>query len=269
VKEQYRTQERSRGEGSGERGRKEAREQASKARMRREVEEQVQREAGNRWKQARMRTEIAEQVRREVEEEVRREAEGQARKEAEERGKREFVEQARKEAEGRARSEEHMRREAEEQARWEAEEQAQKVVVSSGYSPNSQWPALQWYSGTVIQWHNFAKSACSSVRWTWTLGLPKDGRLQRMPGHVLGAAATAYEPRTRTTSAPGRQPPVRRRGRGASRPPNPAAQGGAGLAWRPQGPEILDLGGPRPTLRDRPRRWASSPQRAHLLPTRG
>jgi hypothetical protein len=62
--------------------------------------------------------------------------------------------------------------------------------------------------------------------------------LQRMPGHVLGAAATAYEPRTRAASAPGRQPPVRRRGRGASpgagrghRPPNPAAQG---PSWPPR-----------------------------------
>jgi hypothetical protein len=52
-----------------------------------------------------------------------------------------------------------------------------------------------------------------------------------MPGHVLGAVAQAYEPGTRAASAPGRQPPVRRRGRGASpgagrgyRPPNPAAQ---------------------------------------------
>jgi hypothetical protein len=55
-----------------------------------------------------------------------------------------------------------------------------------------------------------------------------------MPGHVLGAAAQAHEPGTRAASAPvdypGRQPPVRRRGRGASpgagrghRPPNPAA----------------------------------------------
>ncbi len=59
-----------------------------------------------------------------------------------------------------------------------------------------------------------------------------------MPGHVLRAAATAYEPRTRAASAPGRQPPVRRRGRGASpgagrghRPPNPAAQG---PSWTPR-----------------------------------
>jgi hypothetical protein len=59
-----------------------------------------------------------------------------------------------------------------------------------------------------------------------------------MPGHVLGAAATAYEPRTRAASAPGRQAPARRRGRGASpgagrghRPPNPAAQG---PSWTPR-----------------------------------
>jgi hypothetical protein len=51
-------------------------------------------------------------------------------------------------------------------------------------------------------------------------------------------AATAYEPRTRAASAPGRQLPVRRRGRGASpgagrghRPPNPAAQG---PSWTPR-----------------------------------
>jgi hypothetical protein len=49
---------------------------------------------------------------------------------------------------------------------------------------------------------------------------------------MIGAAAQAYEPGTRAASAPGRQPPARRRGRGASpgagrghRPPNPAAQG--------------------------------------------
>jgi hypothetical protein len=61
--------------------------------------------------------------------------------------------------------------------------------------------------------------------------LPKDAVLQPVPGHVLGAAAKACEPRTRAASAPDRQPPVRRRGRGASpgagrghRPPNPAAQ---------------------------------------------
>ncbi len=58
-----------------------------------------------------------------------------------------------------------------------------------------------------------------------------------LPNPVLSAAATAYEPRTRAASAPGRQPPVRRRGRGASpgagrghRPPNPAAQG---PSWPP------------------------------------
>ena len=57
-----------------------------------------------------------------------------------------------------------------------------------------------------------------------------------LPNPVLGAAAQAYEPRTRAASAPGRQPPVRRRGRGASpgagrghRPPNPAARPGAKL----------------------------------------
>jgi hypothetical protein len=60
-----------------------------------------------------------------------------------------------------------------------------------------------------------------------------------MPGHVLGAVAKAYdEPRTRVASAPGRQPPVRGRGRGGSpgadrghRPPNPAAQG---PSWTPR-----------------------------------
>ena len=60
-----------------------------------------------------------------------------------------------------------------------------------------------------------------------------------IPGHVLGAAATACGPRTRAASAPGRQEaPVRGRGRGASpgagrghRPPNPAAQG---PSWTPR-----------------------------------
>jgi hypothetical protein len=59
-----------------------------------------------------------------------------------------------------------------------------------------------------------------------------------LPNPVLGAAARAYEPETRAASAPGRQPPVRRRGRGASpgagrghRPPNPAAQG---PSWTPR-----------------------------------
>jgi hypothetical protein len=37
-----------------------------------------------------------------------------------------------------------------------------------------------------------------------------------LPSPVLGAAARTYEPRTRAASAPGRQPPVRRRGRGVS-----------------------------------------------------
>jgi hypothetical protein len=63
--------------------------------------------------------------------------------------------------------------------------------------------------------------------------LPKDGLLQPMPGHVLGAAAQACEPRTRAASAPGRQLPVRRRrGRGASpgagrghQPPNTEPSG--------------------------------------------
>jgi hypothetical protein len=60
-----------------------------------------------------------------------------------------------------------------------------------------------------------------------------------MPEHVLGAVAKACdEPRTRAASAPGRQPPVRGRGRGGSpgadrghRPPNPAAQG---PSWTPR-----------------------------------
>jgi hypothetical protein len=58
-----------------------------------------------------------------------------------------------------------------------------------------------------------------------------------LPNPVLGAAAQACEPRTRAASPPGRQPPVRRRGRGASpgagrghRPPNPAVQG---PSWTP------------------------------------
>jgi hypothetical protein len=48
----------------------------------------------------------------------------------------------------------------------------------------------------------------------------------------------AHEPRTRAASAPGRQPPVRRRDKGASpgagrghQPPNPAAQG---PSWTPR-----------------------------------
>ena len=72
----------------------------------------------------------------------------------------------------------------------------------------------------------------------WNTLCQQDGLSRPMPGHVLGAAATAYEPRTRAASAPGRQPPVRRRGRGASpgagrghRPPNPAAQG---PSWTPR-----------------------------------
>jgi hypothetical protein len=52
-----------------------------------------------------------------------------------------------------------------------------------------------------------------------------------MPGHVLGAAAQACEPRTRAASAPGRQPPVRRRGRGASP--------GAGRGHQRQRPQNL------------------------------
>jgi hypothetical protein len=59
-----------------------------------------------------------------------------------------------------------------------------------------------------------------------------------VPGHVLGAAERACEPRTRAASVPGRQPPVRRRGRGASpgagrghQPPNPAARG---PSWTPR-----------------------------------
>jgi hypothetical protein len=59
-----------------------------------------------------------------------------------------------------------------------------------------------------------------------------------LPIPVLGAAERAYEPRTRAASAPGRQPPARRRGRGASPgagrghwPPNPAARG---PSWTPR-----------------------------------
>jgi hypothetical protein len=80
-----------------------------------------------------------------------------------------------------------------------------------------------------------------------------------MPGHVLGAAARACEPGARAASVPGRQPPVRRRGRGASpgagrrhRPPNPAAQG---PSWTPRAtpsPTQL-LTGPRgPTVANTP-----------------
>jgi hypothetical protein len=61
-------------------------------------------------------------------------------------------------------------------------------------------------------------------------------------GHALGAAERAYEPRTRAASAPGRQPPVRRRGRGGSpgagrghrprcRTRNPAARGESLALW--------------------------------------
>jgi hypothetical protein len=85
-----------------------------------------------------------------------------------------------------------------------------------------------------------------------------------LPNPVLGAAATAYaEPRTRAASAPGRQPPVRRRGRGASpgagrgrghRPrrtpatePEPEPSGAQEPSWAPRttpGPTQL-LTGPR------------------------
>jgi hypothetical protein len=70
-----------------------------------------------------------------------------------------------------------------------------------------------------------------------------------MPGYVLGAAATACEPRTRAASAFGRQPPVRRRrwrraspgagrGQGQHRPPNtgPSGPAGAKLGVGPPGP---------------------------------
>ena len=64
-----------------------------------------------------------------------------------------------------------------------------------------------------------------------------------MPGLVLRAAAKAYEPGTRATSAPGQQPPVRRRGIRASpgagrghRPPNPAAHSPARQGRRQVGP---------------------------------
>jgi hypothetical protein len=56
--------------------------------------------------------------------------------------------------------------------------------------------------------------------------------------HVLGAADQDHGPGERAASAPGRQPPVRGRGRGASpgagrghRPPNPSAQG---PSWAPR-----------------------------------
>jgi hypothetical protein len=69
--------------------------------------------------------------------------------------------------------------------------------------------------------------------------VPKDALLQRMPGHVLGAAATAYEPRTRAASAPagsrryggGAEEPVPAGAGRGHRPPNPAAQG---PSWTPR-----------------------------------
>jgi hypothetical protein len=68
---------------------------------------------------------------------------------------------------------------------------------------------------------------------------------------VLGAEAQACELGTRAASAPGRQPPVRRRGRGASpgagrghRPPNPAAQGPSWIPRTTSSPAQL-LTGPR------------------------
>jgi hypothetical protein len=58
------------------------------------------------------------------------------------------------------------------------------------------------------------------------------------PSRVLLPCLGPWASRTRAASAPGRQPPVRRRGRGASpgvgrghRPPNPAAQG---PSWAPR-----------------------------------
>jgi hypothetical protein len=61
--------------------------------------------------------------------------------------------------------------------------------------------------------------------------------------YVLGAAAKACEPGTRAASSPGRQPPVRRRGRGASpgagrghRPPNTEPRGPVGSS--PCGPML-------------------------------
>jgi hypothetical protein len=67
----------------------------------------------------------------------------------------------------------------------------------------------------------------------------------------LRAAAEAHGPGTRAASAPGRQPPVRRRGRGASpgagrglRPPNLAAQGPSWIPRTTPSPTQL-LTGPR------------------------
>jgi hypothetical protein len=63
-----------------------------------------------------------------------------------------------------------------------------------------------------------------------------------LPNPALRAAARAYEPRTRAASAPGRQPPVRRRSRGAEQQePAPVPVGATGhRTQRPLAPMIPD-----------------------------
>jgi hypothetical protein len=98
--------------------------------------------------------------------------------------------------------------------------------------------------------------ACRSSCSVWIYAMPTMGASPLNP--ALGAAERACEPGARAASAPGWQPPVRRRGRGASpgaggghRPPNPAARG---PSWAPRvhpGPHpaqpssLLDPGGER------------------------
>jgi hypothetical protein len=67
--------------------------------------------------------------------------------------------------------------------------------------------------------------------------LPKNGRRAIIESCTWSCGTGLYEPRTRAASAPGRQPPARGMGRGASpsagrghRPPNPAVQG---PSWAP------------------------------------
>jgi hypothetical protein len=82
--------------------------------------------------------------------------------------------------------------------------------------------------------------------------------LQRMPGLALGAAAKAHEPGKRAAAAPGRQAPVRGRGRGASpgagwghRPPNPAAQWASWTWPAPMAWPLCDAPGSHPRAEQR------------------